>query len=823
MVTKEELRTQFNKDWKKHYDLKFFKDEGFIRKQCQKCKKHFWTQNKDQDICNDSDCLGKYTFIGKSPAKVKLDYTSTWSKFSEVMDKFGYTEVPRYPVIARWRDDTWFTEASIYCFQPYVVSGEVKPPANPLIIGQPSLRFNDIDNVGVTGSHYVMHLHMGQHAFVSPKQFNKSAYLSHIFAWLTKGLKIPSKELIFREDVWRGGGNFGPCIEYFAGGLELGNQVYMLYKETSAGPKELDISVLDHGGGLERQSWFTHGTPNSYQIVFDPVDNKYAKKLGINQHDKILKEFGPHSGSLNVNESQDIEKSWTEIAKKINVEKEELKSVLLPTRALYSILDHTRALLFAISDGGLPSNSGGGYNLRFILRRALRLRDEFGWDVSLPEVAKDLVNAFYGRTRREVYNAKGEEQEEVGIQPMFQRLNDRLPDVQKILDVEEQKYKESKQKSASVLGSFLKGKVKVSKEDLIKLYDSQGIMPEDVKAEAAKVNVKVDVPSDFYSQVGDSHMKVEAKEAKEKLHLSKMYETYPMYYDDEYEDEFEARVLDVIENDYLILDKTLFYPIAGGQVNDIGTINDLPVVNVEKIGKAIVHTVEGGKFKKGDVIIGKVNLERRKDTMRNHTAVHIINGAARFVLGSHVYQAGSEVLPEKARLDITHYAALTKEQIFDIEKKANEIVLEGLKVDKNFVDRNTAEKKYGMRLYQGGAVPGSSIRVLNIEGFDVEACGGTHVNNTGELGVIKVLGSRKIQDGVVRIELAAGRPALAEFQKSEKVLQDSCNIFSVQAEHLPKTCERFFKEWKDMKKQVKSIPQPQHEHKQEMPVKNQKK
>ena len=291
MVNKDVLRKQFRKDWKKYYDLALFKKEGYIRKQCEKCGYFFWTQDYDRKICADSACTGEYSFVGKTPAKKSMDYIETWKTFGKIMGKLGYTEIKRYPTIARWRDDTWFTQASIYCFQPYVVTGQVKPPANPLVIPQPSLRFNDIDNVGITGSHYTLHVHVGQHAFMPPAKYRPSDYLNHIHTWLTKGLRIPSKEIIYREDVWAGGGNFGPSIEHYSGGVELGNQVYMMFKETPQGAKRLGINVLDMGAGLERYAWFTHGSANSYEVAFDPVDNKYARKLKLKQHPPVVKDF----------------------------------------------------------------------------------------------------------------------------------------------------------------------------------------------------------------------------------------------------------------------------------------------------------------------------------------------------------------------------------------------------------------------------------------------------------------------------------------------------------------------------------------------------
>jgi len=800
-IDKSELKKLFSKNWKKYYDLEFFKQEGFMRKKCKVCGTYFWTQEKDKETCNEASCLGKYTFIGNSPAKRKLDYPETWEEFSRIMTKQGYTEIPRYPVIARWRDDTWFTQASIYCFQPYVVNGEVPPPANPLIIPQPSLRFNDIDNVGVTNRHYTCHIHMGQHAFVPPYEFNKSKYLRDIYVWLTKGMRIPSKEITFHEKVWAGGGNFGPCIEFASGGVELGNQVYMMFKQTSSGPKKLNINVLDMGAGLERATWFMHGTPTSYEVAFDPVDNRFQRKIGLKYDKKLFLEFAPYSGLLDVDESENIEQVWSNIAKKIGIDVKELKEKILPFKAFYSVLDHSRALLFALADGALPSNSGGGYNLRFILRRALRFIEQFGWDLELTDVVREFVRAFTGKKPRHVTDIKGEELLEVGLHPMFSKLAENLPDVEKILIYEKKKYIESKKRAKQFLANYIKKKKTIGVKELIELYDSQGILPEEVKSV-----VDIKIPSDFYSKVAERHVE-RKKEAKvePKYELKGLAPTYLLFRDAEQLKEFEAKVLKIINKRYVILNETAFYPTSGGQLCDTGTLNGQKVVSVEKRGPYVVHEVENINFKEGDFVIGKIDWRRRKATTRNHTATHIINGVVRRLLGNHIWQAGSEVRPERARLDVTHFASLSKEELEKIERLANEIVLSELPVNKFVMQRNEAERKYGFRLYQGGAVPGANIRIVEIPGFDVEACGGTHVSNTCQVGVIKILGSKKIQDGIVRIEFCAGECALEEIQKQNKYLQEACEVFSVQPEHLPKTCKRFFEEWKDFRKQLKKL------------------
>ena len=172
-----------------------------------------------------------------------------------------------------------------------------------------------------------------------------------------------------------------------------------------------------------------------------------------------------------------------------------------------------------------------------------------------------------------------------------------------------------------------------------------------------------------------------------------------------------------------------------------------------------------------------------------------------------MWQAGSEKTPEKARLDITHYQNLSKEDLAKIETLANEVVLAAIQINKKTLPRADAEKKYSMRIYQGGAIPGNTIRILEIPGIDVEACGGTHCNNTIEVGPIKILNSKRIQDGIIRIELVAGKRAIEELQKSENYLQSASAVFSVTEEQLPKTCERFFREWKDLRKEIDKLKQ----------------
>ena len=313
---KKEFKLLASKSPDKYYATSVLKEEGFKRKKCVKCSTYFWTVKED-NFCGDPSCSGGFSFIGGTPAKKKLDYIGVWKEFSSLFKKWGYEPIKRYPVTARWREDTDFVQASIYDFQPYVVSGEVEPPANPLVVPQLCLRFNDIDNIGITGAHYSCFDMIGQHAFMKPSEWSQARYFKDIHKWLNLGLGLKNDEIKFHEDAWAGGGNFGPCMEFFSRGLELGNQVYMLYEQTPSGNKELNLKVLDMGMGHERNSWFTQGLSTSYETTFPTVVEKLKKSTGIKIDHKLMEKFLPYSSYLNVDEVEDIDKTWNLVAKKL--------------------------------------------------------------------------------------------------------------------------------------------------------------------------------------------------------------------------------------------------------------------------------------------------------------------------------------------------------------------------------------------------------------------------------------------------------------------------------------------------------------------------
>ncbi|MDD5087091.1 MAG: alanine--tRNA ligase [Candidatus Nanoarchaeia archaeon] len=786
MLTDKEAKKWFRKvasdDPDKYYATEVLKKEGFTRHKCEKCGKYFWSTDKNRKFCGDPACSGGFRFFENNPCKEKLGYLGVWQKFSKMFKKLGYTPIKRYPVVARWRSDMDFVIASITDFQPYVVSGEVSPPANPLVVPQFCLRFGDIDNVGITGSHMTCFNMIGQHMFVPPDKWDQNKVFRHIKKWINEGLGIPDSEITFHEDAWAGGGNFGPCMEYFCRGVELGNQVYMLYEQTEDEPKELSLKVLDMGMGMERCAWFSQGTPTIYDASFPYVMKKLIEKTNIKYNKEIIKKYVPYSGFLNIDEVEDINKAWKDVAEKVGMSVEELKKTVLPMAALYSVAEHARGLLIALSDGALPSNVGGGYNLRMLARRSFSFIDKYKWNIDLSDVC-----------RWHAHELKEE----------FPELSENLDSVEKIINVEKEKYENTKQKSRQIIQKLVKEKI--TDEKLLQLYDSQGIDPEIIKEEALKLRKQIKIPDNFYSKISELHTKKEKKtaEKKQELGLKGVKETEILYFEDYKKTEFKAKVLKIVDKN-IILDKTAFYPTSGGQDHDNGKINSAQVIDVFKQGNVVVHIIScNPDFKEGDEVKGEIDFERRIQLTHHHTSAHIINEAAREVLGPHVNQAGAKKTVEKAHLDVTHYQSISNNELKKIEKLANDIVNKKIPIKTSFMPRSEAEKRYGMNIYQGGAVPGKTIRIVEIQGLDVEACAGTHLKNTSEVGKIKILRSTKIQDGVVRIEFVAGKKAEKEVGKTNETLDELSRLLKVNEKQIPARVEEIFIKWKKAKKALK--------------------
>jgi alanyl-tRNA synthetase len=397
----------------------------------------------------------------------------------------------------------------------------------------------------------------------------------------------------------------------------------------------------------------------------------------------------------------------------------------------------------------------------------------------------------------------------------FPHLKEMRSEILTMLTVEREKFMQTLQRGSQLtkrLVQELKSKkvAEMPQQTLIQLYDSHGLPPEIVAETVEKEGVKVDVPENFYAMVAEKHVQAPPTVDEEPITgledvLSTVPPTRTLYYEDAYIKEFQAQVLKTIGENYVVLDQTAFYPEGGGQPADLGALKfngtRADVVDVQKVGNVIVHVVKGQTPEEGAEVTGVIDWNRRISLMRHHTATHVIMGAARRILGQHVWQSGAQKGVESSRLDISHYQRLTPEEIDKIEEMANEAVMQTMPVKTTLKPRIEAEKQHGFRLYQGGAVPGKEIRVVETGNWEVQACGGTHVKNTGEIGLIKILHTERIQDGVERIIFSAGTQALKAIQKNEQLLKRVAEKVNAPLEKLEPTTEHLVAEWKEIRRE----------------------
>lgn len=764
----------------KDYELDFFKRNGFQRRQCKSCGKFFWSLG-ESDTCGEAPCV-EYQFIGKPMLRERQNVHEMRESFLSFLEKNGHTRISRYPITARWRDDVFFTQASIYGFQPWVIQGVVEPPANPLGISQTCVRFNDIDNVGKTGSHFTMFEMMAHHVFNKKgKEIywkDRTTELCHEF--LTKVHGLDPKAVNYSEAWWEGGGNAGPCLEVLLGGVEVATLVFMSYAVENGTQRPMDIQVVDTGYGLERLTWISQGTPSAYEAVFGDVLEDLKRRSGTKVEAAILAEYSKAAGSMKIETAADVRALKADAAARLGMDADDFIRQIRPFESMYVVCDHTRALMFMLSDGVVPSNVRQGYFARLLVRRALRELSQLGIESKLSEIVARQVDYFSHD---------------------FPDLRENKAEIIKLVDVEQEKYRDTLVKGRGIvqrLEASEKGNKRISEEELVELYDSHGLNPEVVAEFASR---PVTVPDDFYKKVAARHSKVEREEASAEIKLPEgLPPTKLLFYKDPSKYKFRAKVLAVV-GDLVVLDRTYFYAESGGQESDLGTMKDMKVVHVDKVGNVVVHKVEGEmQAVEGKQITSSIDIDRRKRLQRHHTATHIINGAARKVLGNHIWQTGAHKGADLARLDITHYADLSPEELERIELLANETVLSATKVNSSFMERNVAEKRYGFRLYQGGAVPGKEIRVVKIGDFDVEACGGIHCKNTLEVGAIKILRTRRIQDGVVRLEFISGMPQVEQMMAFWNAVVDASAKLNTTPERISEAVERLMADRKEMMK-----------------------
>jgi alanyl-tRNA synthetase len=777
------------------YEIPFFKEMGFVRRKCPSCGTYFWTLDKNRKTCGEAPC-DPYTFIGKRNFSKSYDLQEMRNTFLKFFEANGHEIIKPYPVVARWREDLYLTIASIAVFQPFVTSGSVPPPANPLVISQPCIRLLDLDHVGATAGRHLSIFEMGgHHAFNYPnkKIYWKDETVRFFHKFATEVLGIDPLEITYKEGVWEGGGNAGPDFEVIYRGLEIATLVFMQYIVTEDGRYiELPLKIVDTGYGIERFTWMSQGAPSAFHSIYGPLLTKMFSKANINPGRDLLEEHAKYSALL-LSDKYSPKDMKILMAKNLGLNVDETVEILTKVESIYAILDHTKSLLFMLSDGLVPSNSGEGYLGRLIARKILRHLKYLNLDISLKDLLSWQID--YWHTQ-------------------FPNVLKNKEHVLEMAEIEEEKYEEAISRGISEVTKTIREIKKSGKpletNKLIELYDSHGIHPDLVAELAKKEGISVEIPNNFYSMISSKHLKPMAKVIREP-DVSRFPATRTLYYENQYLNRFKAKIIGIIENG-LILDQTAFYPEGGGQISDTGIINingkHVKVINVQKYGHGvIVHYIDDKIDNNmiGQTIEGIIDWKRRLALMRHHTSVHIMIASARKVLGNHVWQAGSYVSPEYARLDITHYKRISKEELMKIEEIANNIVLSNMRVTARFIDRREAENKYGFILYQGGVLPGSVIRVVSIGKFDHEADGGTHVRRTGEIGLIKIVKVDRIQDGVERLIFVAGNETLKKFQEMDNTIKNIASTLETSEEKVIESTIKVIDELKNNRNEVERL------------------
>jgi len=780
------------------YRLDFFVDEGFQRKKCEKCGKLFWTRDRARKTCGDPPC-DPYTFIGAPVFRREHSLEEMREHYLNYFQARGHTRIARYPVVARWRDDIYLTIASIADFQPFVTGGLVLPPANPLTISQPCIRLDDLDSVGRSGRHLTTFEMMAHHVFnTQEREIYWKDRTVQLCDELLSGLGMDPMAVTYKENPWAGGGNAGPSVECLVAGLELATLVFMDLKAVPGGPIEIKGEryekmpnyIVDTGYGLERFVWASKGSPTIYDAVFPDLVRKVADMAGVEhnlldpEYAEIFAQNARLAGMVDLDEYS-MKDLRAKIAGSIGISPAKLEKTIEPMERVYAVVDHTRCLAYMLGDGIIPSNVKAGYLARLVIRRTLRLMKELG----LAAPVADLVLMQISRLD-------------------YPDWQERFSTIKEILDQEEQKYAETLEKGKRLVKKtaehFRKMNQAIPLQEMISLYDTHGIPPEITRESAEALGASVELPDNFYSLVAKTHIRAEAKEAPKLVLPGK---TELLFYEQPFGQVFEAEVLEVIDGS-VILDRTLLYPEGGGQPADRGTLEKAGqvfcVVDVQKSGDVVLHRLERAGLERGDHVTGKVDMRRRLAHARHHTATHLVHDSAKRVLGKHIWQAGAQKSEDRARLDISHYKRISDEELKAIELEANRRVMETIPVETRFLPRTEAEKLFGFELYQGGVPPGKQIRVVRV-GSDIEACAGTHVTNTGQIGAIKILKTERIQDGVERIEFAAGEAAVRACQERDDLLGEAAGALRVPAEQLPKTASRFFEEWKGQQKEIERL------------------
>jgi len=721
-----------------------------------------------------------------------------WTSMNDLREKYlsffeskGHLRLPSYSLVPQGDKSLLLINSGMAPMKKFF-TGEVIPPRNRVTTCQKCIRTPDLERVGHTARHGTYFEMLGNFSF---GDYFKHEAIAWAWEFLTVTLEIPADLLypsIYEEDdetfdIWvkeigvpanhikrlgkednfweHGTGPCGPCSEiYFDRGLKYGcgspdcgpgcdcdrfmeiwNNVFSQFNNMGDGTyTELEHKNIDTGMGLERLACVMQGVDNMFEVdgvrkILDKVVEISGKPYGVDAKNDI---------SIRV------------------------------------ITDHVRGATFMISDGVIPSNEGRGYVLRRILRRAVRNGKLLGID---REFLTDVCNVVI-------------EQNVAG----YPELGEKADYIRKVMSMEEDRFNATIDAGLNILGDLIAGAVKqgadtISGEEVFKLYDTFGFPIDLTKEIAEESHLKVDEET---FKMLMQQQKVRAREARANISgwsdaSKNLLDGLPQTSFTGYTDYRTAgcKVLAILAEDQLVeevsegectvvLDKTPFYGEGGGQVGDTGNIykdeNLLTVYDTRKTDGVYLHlcTVAGGSIKVGDEVTADITDNRRDAIKRNHSACHLLQAALRTVLGTHVEQAGSYVDSQRCRFDFTHFQGLTGEELAKVEALVNLNILAGNAIETKVTDIETAKAEGAMALF--GEKYGSEVRMVKMGDFSTELCGGTHCDNTGKIGLFKIVSESSVAAGVRRIEAVTGMGVLVLLAEKENTIHETARVLKAQ-------------------------------------------
>jgi len=700
--------------------------------------------------------------------------------FLSFFEKKGHTIVPSMSLIPRDDPSLLFTSAGMVQFKP-LWTGAVPLPYRRAASVQKCLRTSDLDNVGRTRRHLTFFEMLGNFSFGD--YFKKEAivwaweYLTEVLAIDKKRLSVSvyddddeaydiwhktiglNKDIIFRlgeeDNFWGPAGNSGacgPCSEIFydlgkafscgkktcAPGCncdrfpEIWNLVFPQFNQTVSGERlALKNRGVDTGMGFERLAAVLQGKDSPFQAdLFHPIIDDIAN------YQKI--EYGSTPD--------------TDIA--VNV-----------------LADHTRALVFAIGDGIIPSNEERGYVIRRLLRRAVRLCKKLGIeDAFLYKLVPRVVDMYKNG---------------------YPDLTERREEITLVIKSEEERFLTTLEKGLVQLEEMIASKKAISGEDAFRLYDTYGFPIELTKEIAKEKNIQVDEQR-FMMMLHEAREMSKAKAKfipKGEWKILKQDVGSFIGYDSI---STETEILRYNVHDHtieLVVESSPFYAEAGGQVGEQGEIRGknfkLDVLDTYWYqGMIVCHCrLASGKFSPGKVR-AQVDMNKRKESARAHTATHLLHAALRKTLGEHARQEGSFVEPGRFRFDFTHFKALSDDEISAIEDLVNEKILSALPVEKFFTSLDAAKKMGAMAIF--GEKYGDRVRVVRISDFSIELCGGIHLDNTGEIGFLKITSQESAAAGIRRVEAIVGMKLFSELRANYSLIRELAEVFGSDKELIKK-------------------------------------